>query len=98
MKKTAEIKETIRKNVREYMTRNAEDMAESHLEGWQERYAKHGGNKRRVEEDIYINHDPSCEIERVERDLKTKLNNKEYDFVQEQFNAAVMRVWERGDL
>lgn len=97
MANTAVIKETIRKRVREYMTRNAEDMAESHLDSWRERYAKYGGNENRVWEDIHINHDPSIEIESVETDLKTTLNSAEYDFVVSCFNNAVLRVWKRGD-
>jgi len=52
----------------------------------------------RLEEDIYINHDPSLEIERAEEDLMRELNGKEYDYLVSSFNKAVVKKWKEGKL
>lgn len=88
--------EKIGKDLREYISKNISDMAESHLECWKDRYANYGGNRRRMEEDIYINHDTSLEIERAEEDLERKLNDTEIGHLETRFNDEVLRQWQNG--
>jgi len=75
-----------------------EDIARSHLEAWKDRYARYGGNKRRMEEDLYINHDDSIEIENVEEELGRELESDEVDHFCEAFHSKVIEIWEQGDL
>lgn len=96
MKQIKEPKEKIGNDLKEYISNNIEDMAISHLEAWKERYSGYGGNKKRVEEDIYINHDPSLEVERTEEELRRKLNGKEYDLLTASFNKEVVKQWQKG--
>lgn len=74
------------------------DIAEAHLESWKHRYVKHGSNKRRMEEDVYINHDDILEIERVEEEIGRKLKEHESDYFCGKFHDKVIELWERGDL
>jgi len=83
-------------DVKEYISKEISNMAENHLDCWKDRYANYGGNKRKMEDDLYINHDPSLEIERVTEDLKRELNDKEYNYVIAQFNKEVIRQWKSG--
>jgi hypothetical protein len=83
----------IGKDLKEYLSNEKTNMAESHLESWKERYCAYGGNKKRLIEDLYINHDSSLEIERIEEDLKRELTSEEHDFAVAAFNKEVVRVW-----
>lgn len=88
----------ISKEVKAYISANVNDMAESHLEAWKERYASYGGNRRKMEEDLYINHDTSLQIEEVEEKTGRKLNDREISYVEDNFNKAVVKMWLKGDL
>ena len=78
----------INTDVIEYMNKNASDMAESHLEAWKDRHNKQ--TKSELNTDLYINHDPSLQIEEVEENINRKLTSDEYDYVKEKFNKAVL--------
>lgn len=88
--KTAEIKEKIGTDLKNYTDHNIGDMAESHIEAWMPRYDAYTSVKQ-MEEDLYGNHDPSLEIERAEEDLKRKLNSEECDYLVERFNKRVIK-------
>lgn len=88
--------EKISPELKEYLSKELSNMAESHLECWKDRYAGYGGNQRRMKEDLYINHDPSLEIERIEEDLGREMNGKENDYAITQFNKEVVRQWKQG--
>lgn len=98
MTTTTQPKEKIGKDLKDYLEKELSNMAESHLECWKDRYANYGGNKRRMEEDLYHNHDTSLEIERAEEDLGRKLNGKEHDYLVSKFNKEVMKQWKNGKL
>lgn len=85
--------EKIGDDLKEYIATSINGIADSHLEVWKERYASYKGNKRRVEEDVCINHDPSLEVERVEEELERKLTIEEWDFFVEEFEKAVVSQW-----
>jgi hypothetical protein len=83
-------KEKVSAEVKNYVTENINEMAESHIECWKDRYFRK--SKKDISFDLNVNHDSSLEIERVEEDLKRKLNDVENDYVISQFNKAVVKA------
>jgi hypothetical protein len=67
-------KEKVSAEVKNYVFENINDMAESHIECWKNRYFRK--SKKEISFDLNVNHDPSLEIERTEEDLKRKLNGQ----------------------
>lgn len=82
------ILEGAREDLREVLEKYIDGMVESHLEGWKERYFMK--SKERISEDLYVNHDPSLEIENVERWLGRNLEDEEIDIVETYFNESVL--------
>lgn len=85
---------TIGKDLKGYLSKEKNNMAESHLEAWKDRYWTYGGNKKRLIEDLYSNHDPSLEIEMVKEELNRELTTDEETFIISQFNKEVLKVWQ----
>ena len=83
-------KEKVSAEVKNYVAENINDMAENHIEGWKDRYFRK--SKKDIAFDLSVNHDPSCEIERIEEDLKRELNGAENDHLISQFNKAVVKA------
>ena len=77
-----------RENVIEYIDNNIKGLAESHVEGWKERYF--GKTKDDIIFDLDVNHDISLEVEDVEYGTSTKLNDEEYEYLCEVFKEAVL--------
>ena len=65
-----------------------DDLAESHLEVWENRYTRK--TKGEVIFDLDVNHDISLEVEDVEDSLGFKLNEFEYKYLCEMFKEAVL--------
>ncbi len=74
----------------EYMATNASDMAIRHLEAWKGIYSQI--SLKQLKTDLYVNHDPSLEIDEVEEHIGRGLNSDECDYVFESFNKAVIRI------
>ena len=66
------------------------ESADNHVDCWKDRYYKK--SLADIKLDLYSEHDISLEIERVEEDLKRKINSKEFDFVFNSFNKEVIRI------
>jgi hypothetical protein len=71
----------------EYLT----NMAESHIECWKDRYFRK--SKKDIKFDLQVNHDDSCEIERVEEDLKRPLTDDENSMLITLFHNKVIQVF-----
>lgn len=82
--------EKIGTDLKEYLKDNVQDMAESHLYLYKDRYCLYSLASLKV--DLYLNHDISLEIESVENGLERKLNDKEQSFVKDQFNKTVIKI------
>ena len=65
-----------------------EDLAESHLACWEDRYKRQ--TKGRVIFDLDVNHDISLEVESVEDSLGFKINEFEHKYLCETFKEAVL--------
>ena len=83
-------KEKVGNDLKDYMLQNSRDLAESHLEAWKDRYALM--SSKAISTDLYVNHDPSLEVERIEQGMKRKLNSTEYDYAVNKFNEAVLKI------
>ena len=83
----------IGKDIIEHLNNKLEGMAESHLEGWGNRYS--GYSKNDLKYDLQINHDPSIEIEYTEEQTGRKLTDEEYDYVVDKFNKAVVNQYHK---
>ena len=81
----------IKKDLKEFMDANLYGMAESHLECWKERYF--GYTKSRLEFDLEINHDDSCDIEYAENELKRELSDNEVFYLCNQFHKEIVRQY-----
>lgn len=68
-----------------------EELAESHLEVWSNRYS--GQNKQNVRFDLNVNHDPSLEIEYTNEQLKRDMNENEETHLIKKFNVAVVEKY-----
>jgi hypothetical protein len=66
------------------------DMADSHLEAWQERYRNYS-RKKDLLFDLRMNHDDSLEIERTEEELGRQLTDDERDYLVTEFHKACGR-------
>lgn len=66
-----------------------EGLAESHLEGWKDRYM--GWRKTDVFNDLRLNHDDSLEIEHTERELERKLTERERNGLVDRFHKAIVK-------
>lgn len=81
----------IKKDLKDYLSKNLEGIAESHLECWKERYF--GYTKSRLEFDLDVNHDDSLEIEYAEEQLQRKLSDAETDYLRRQFHKEVVKQY-----
>ena len=66
-----------------------EDMAESHIEVWKDRYFRK--TKKQIKEDLFVNHDNSGEIDWVVRDLERPLLAVEEQYVIRKFHQTVIK-------
>lgn len=80
----------MRKIVKEYLDKNLEDMADSHIEAFKDRYYRY--SKEQLEQDL-CGHDFSCEVETIEEELKIKLTAKEYDYCESKFNQKIVEIF-----
>ncbi len=72
----------------EYLDNNLEDMAESHIEAYKDRYS--GYTIGRLESDLDINYDDSCEIENIENALDRQLDGDEVEYFRTVFYKQVV--------
>lgn len=79
----------IKQDLKNYLNGNLEDMAESHLDAWKERYF--GYTKRKLAFDLEINHDDSLEIENTEWHLQRQLSDGEKEYLIRQFHKEVIK-------
>jgi len=82
-------------NLIKYINDNIKHMAEGHIEVWVDRYREYK-TKKQLRFDLFINHDPSLEIERVEADLKIILTDKERNLLVDKFNKQVCKSFKVG--
>jgi len=80
----------MRKIIQDYLEKYLDDMAESHIETYQNRYFRY--SKQTLEGDL-CGHDFSCEAESIEHDLNIKLTSKEYDMCEQMFNEKVVELF-----
>lgn len=90
-----EMMANIRDVVVEYMDKHEDDLAESHIEAWADRYR--GKSKSEVDFDLNVNYDICSESDWVQEALQTELkdenfelNDYEIDYVQDRFIEAVL--------
>lgn len=81
----------IKQDLKEFLNKNLDAMAESHLECWKNRYF--GYPKRRLEQDLEFNHDDSLEIEEAEDHLKRELADHEKEYLVTQFHKEVVKQY-----
>jgi len=67
-------------------------MAKSHLECWQDRY-KDYKRKSDLAFDLWMNHDDSLEIERMEKDLKRELTDDESEMLSDKCQKEIVKTW-----
>lgn len=67
------------------------DLAESHYDAWKTRYDKYR-SKGQIKTDLYVNHDPSLEIEAAEEKLGRELTDKEQNSFLDKFNKRVIAI------
>lgn len=70
------------KDLKEFLLESLDDIVESHLEAYQERYYGYVieglGLENRIWTDVYVNHDYSADIEYVEeQDIKREMTDEE---------------------
>lgn len=75
----------------EVLDEHIEGMVESHLEAWKERYYPKSVDD--ISLDLYVNHDPSLEIEFVEEKLGRELEVGEYEMIEKFFNESVLNCF-----
>lgn len=80
---------TIGADLKFYTDTHINDMAESHIECWKDRYYRK--SKADIRFDLQVNHDNSLEVERTEEDLKRKLNDDEVNFLNDKFIKQVVK-------
>ena len=78
----------IAEDLQKYLDENIEDIATSHIEAYKDRYI--GYTVDRLEIDLSINYDDSCEIENVEREIGRELDNDEVIIFREKFYKKVI--------
>lgn len=83
-------------DLKDYICNRIEDIAESHIEAWKDRYFKHRGNIMAIRVDIKQNHDHSCEIENAETELSRELDDDEIDHLTTEFENAVIKAWQNN--
>jgi len=83
-------KKVIGQDLKLYTDKEINNMAESHIECWKDRYYRK--SKSDIRYDLIVNHDNSLEVERVEEDLKRKLNDDEINFLNEKFIKEVVKI------
>lgn len=79
----------MRRDFKEFIDEEIDNMAENHIELWAERYARQ--TLENIEYDLRVNHDISCEIEFAEDMLGRELSDEEYDELEDEFIKAVLR-------
>jgi len=67
------------------------DMAESHIECWKDRYFRM--SKDKIKTDLEMNHDPSLEVERVADELERGLTDEECNLLVAKFNKKVVEIF-----
>lgn len=77
-------------DLKKFIDENIEDLAESHIECWVDRYR--GKSKENIKYDLYTNHDNCLEIERAEEGVKRKLTNEEIELFIDKFNKKVLSL------
>ena len=65
------------------------DMAESHIECWKDRYWRK--SKSDISFDLNVNHDNSLEIEQVETELGRELTDKENSRLITLFHSSILK-------
>lgn len=90
-----EMMKNIRDVVIDYMDRNSEGLAESHIEAWEDRYR--GKSKDDVEFDLNVNYDINSELYTIEESLREQLkdetfefNDSEVKYIESRFIEAVL--------
>lgn len=83
-------KKVIGQDLKLYTDKEINNMAESHIDCWKDRYFRK--SKSDIRFDLQINHDNSLEVERTEEDLKRKLNDDEINFLNEKFIKEVVKI------
>ena len=78
----------ISQEFKDFVEENIEGSAEQHCETWKDRYFTK--TKKQIEEDLYINHDNSGEIEFI-KDKFPKATQEEIDFYLEKFAEECLK-------
>ena len=88
----------VRKDVIDYMDENSVDIAESHIEAWEDFYMKK--SKSQIEYVLNVSYDLESESISVEEDMKRKLkdedfklNEDEIKYVQDRFIKSVLEFF-----
>lgn len=81
----------MKKDLRELLNNELEDMAENHIEAWKERYWRKSPDD--IKFDLEVNHDDSLEMEFVKERLGRELSDKEIKEVSKEFIEKVLEVF-----
>ena len=78
-------------DLHEFLNEHLEAMAESHLEGWADRYKDYCVSD--LEYDLEVNHDDSCEIEWAKDELNREMTSEEIRFLCKKFHEKVVNLY-----
>lgn len=78
----------IAEDLQKYIDENIEDIATNHIEAYKDRYIGYTVDK--LETDLSINYDDSCEIENVEGEIGRELDDDEVEIFREKFYKKVI--------
>ena len=78
----------IAEDLQKYLDENIEDLATNHIEAYKDRYIGYTVDK--LETDLSINYDDSCDIENVESEIGRELDNDEVETFREEFYKQII--------
>lgn len=81
----------MKEDLRAFLDEHLEDLAESHIEAWKDRYWRK--SLKSIEHDLAVNHDDSLEIETIEEGIGRELTDDEKTLVSQLFIDKVLDIF-----
>ena len=81
----------MKEDLRAFLDEHLEDLAESHIEAWKDRYWRK--SLKSIEHDLTVNHDDSLEIETIEEGIGRELTDDEKTLVSQLFIDKVLDIF-----
>jgi hypothetical protein len=81
----------LKEDLRAFLDEHLEDLAESHIEAWKDRYWRK--SLKSIEHDLTVNHDDSLEIETIEEGIGRELTDDEKTLVSQLFIDKVLDIF-----